>query len=563
MGTPAVVPPATVAPVEIRFLFRFRDLVANTLVEHKKIIENKGSCWWGWWKRPSESYRESVWTELSEAVRAHTEVPVGLFDSGTGQVHIAWITGVIQPDKKSPDGRVGVPPAEQELIPQYYRESPFSRAWMRIVRIEDDFEFFNRYSFAETPSLPNYDRATLTRLNGKVIQDPEELRSMDTTIWIVRPRTAGDLELKVLLTIPAVSRPVSFDVVRCDSNLILHLSDLHFALGPNRAKHVWRLERETDDLGRSLVEGIDAALKGRQIGLILITGDFTFIGSEEEFNEALAAVRLLLGNYDLSTDHVVIIPGNHDIQWTTTAEYKEDAEVANAPPQARKNYARFYQQLYRHDPNEHLSMGRRYVFPNGMSLEVCALNSSSLETGKHFLAGVGRVEEAAMEDVANELRWKDTEAGSMAIRLLMVHHHLALTEDLEPAPGYPKGFGLALDAPRILRMAATFGVQLALHGHKHRAFLWRSFVFELPENTKPNYCLGEIAIVGAGSAGSIETEGHSNYFNLFDLQPKALKLDYYRAKNKGRFELMQTWEAPLSVNESSGVLRLGVWELVK
>jgi len=32
-----------------------------------------------------------------------------------------------------------------------------------------------------------------------------------------------------------------------------------------------------------------------------------------------------------------------------------------------------------------------------------------------------------------------------------------------------KGFGIALDAPRILRLAARIGVHLSLHGHKHRA----------------------------------------------------------------------------------------------
>jgi len=561
MGTSPAVPAAPAKPVEIQFLFRFRDLVADTLSEHERLIADQGSCWWGWWKRPSESYREAAWQTLREALRSQGEVPVGLFDSGTGRVHVAWISDVIVPDKHSADGRVDVPDTERKLIPSYYRESPFSRAWMRIVRITRNMDFFGAYSFANAPILPNYDAKTLNHLRGKVIQDADELRSMDTTIWMVRPRQTGDLQDKVLLTIPAVPTPVSFDVIQCDSNLILHLSDIHFALGSNRKKHVWRTEKEANDQGRTLVEAIDAALKGKRIGLLLITGDLTFIGSEEEFNEALASIRLLLGIFNLSADQVVIIPGNHDIRWTNDTEYKDDSEVVNAPPTARANYARFYEQLYRHAPNEQLSMGRRFLLPNGMSIEICALNSSSLETGRQFLAGVGRVNEAAVEDIANELRWKDRSAASMAIRILMIHHHLALTEDLEPTAGYPRGFGLALDAPRILRMAAAFGIQLALHGHKHRAFLWRSFVFELPENTRPNYFLGEIAIIGAGSAGSIDTDAQSNYFNLLDLQPHSLLLDIYRSKSKGVFQSMQKWKAPLSMAEKSGELRLGVWEL--
>jgi len=69
----------------------------------------------------------------------------------------------------------------------------------------------------------------------------------------------------------------------------------------------------------------------------------------------------------------------------------------------------------------------------------------------------------------------------MALRVLALHHHLTLTEDLEPAKGYGAGFGIAVDAPRIMRLAARYGVQLALHGHKHRVFMWRSKVYKLPE----------------------------------------------------------------------------------
>jgi hypothetical protein len=55
----------------IDFLFRFRDLVAPTIEEHRKIIEEHGTCWWGWWKRPSEDSRQPVWTELANAIHSN------------------------------------------------------------------------------------------------------------------------------------------------------------------------------------------------------------------------------------------------------------------------------------------------------------------------------------------------------------------------------------------------------------------------------------------------------------------------------------------------------------
>jgi 3',5'-cyclic AMP phosphodiesterase CpdA len=254
-----------------------------------------------------------------------------------------------------------------------------------------------------------------------------------------------------------------------------------------------------------MVEAITSALGQRKIGLVIVTGDFTFIGDSSEFNEARTSILHLLGILDLSPDHLVIIPGNHDIQWTTSAVYDHNAEVVQAPPAAKRNYEEFYRQLLRHEPNRHLAMGRRFALPCGLTIEVCGLNSSSLETGKQFLTGMGRIDEGAFAEIAQQLGWSETP--TLALRLLAIHHHLALTEDLEPAEGYGKGYGLAVDAVRVQRLAARKGVHIALHGHKHRSFIWRSTVYELPEHTQTQYRLGELSIIGGGSAGSSETDG--------------------------------------------------------
>lgn len=559
----ATTPHSDAAPL-IRYLFRFRDLVAKTIAEHEAVIKEHGSCWWGWWKRPSEDSRMEVWNSLQTAAQGAgaSGVPVGLFDSGTGSVYCAWVTEIIPPvtDSELPNAPLDVPPSEKDRVPRYYRDSPFSRAWMRIVRIERNIPFFKQYSFSEIPRLPNYSQTTLERLVNKVIIDAEELRGMDTTIWVVRPAAPGDLEERILLTVPALPSPVTAQVVKCDSDVILHLTDLHYATGKNRSQHVWRLESENDTQRRTLIEAISASIGRHKIGLVIVTGDFSFTGDEAEFNEAAAALGHLLGILNLSTDHLILIPGNHDIRWTTTATYDANAAVNQAPAQARKNYSDFYYKVFRHPAHRYLAMGRRYVLPSGVVLEIAALNSSSLETGHNFLAGVGRVNEAAFEHVANELRWNDPAMTSKALRMLILHHHLALTENLEPAEGYLKGFGLALDAVRIQRIAARHGVQLALHGHKHRAFLWRSHVFELPEHTQPNHYLGEISIIGGGSAGSSDTEGHSNYFNLLELTARNLNLTIYKSQNEGAFQVMQRWEAPLQTSDLTGQLLLGVWE---
>ena len=95
--------------------------------------------------------------------------------------------------------------------------------------------------------------------------------------------------------------------------------------------------------------------------------------------------------------------------------------MIEAPQEAKANYSEFYRLLYGHEPIPTLSMGRRYVLPSGLVLEICALNSSSLETGKQFLAGMGRIEENAFTDIANEFKWQEP---SLSFRILAIHHHL-------------------------------------------------------------------------------------------------------------------------------------------
>ena len=98
-----------------------------------------------------------------------------------------------------------------------------------------------------------------------------------------------------------------------------------------------------------------------------------------------------------------------------------------------------------------------------------------------------------------------------------------------------------------------------MHGHKHRAFIWRSLVYEALERAQIEYRLGELSIVGGGSAGSIETENHSNFFNLLTLAPGTLTLEIFRSINRGNFEIMQEWVADLQIADKPPRLTLSDW----
>lgn len=325
---------------EIHYLFRFRDLIAPTIVEHRKMIEDpaKSACWWGWWKRPTEDARPDIWSALEKDATEKLPLRIGLFNSGTGNVYGAWVSKVIKP-LGDPNSAPPLPKDDEELVPEYYRKSPFSRAWMRMVDIEEKpIEFFDKYSFDQAPPLSNYSDAVLRRLKDKVIKTADELRGMDTTIWTVRARRGFDHDEVILLTTRALSLPVSRDSVDLQRDTILHISDPHFATGKHRSKHIWALESETS--GRkarpTLAEAISLALNKKPVGLILITGDLTFTGEEEEFGEAATSITRLLGNLNLDKDRLVIIPGNHDIRWTKMDDYDPKAKITEAPEEAKK-----------------------------------------------------------------------------------------------------------------------------------------------------------------------------------------------------------------------------------
>jgi hypothetical protein len=219
----------------IRVLFRYRDLVAETIKEHQNVIDEHQACWWGWWKRPSEGDRRHVWDLLDQRIRDHGEVTVGLFNSGGKSVTPARITKVISPETGATALRP--PEGEDSLVPEYYRTSPFSRAWMKIEHFGEEVEFFRNYSYSAAPELPHIPEPYLRLLKDKLIIDEKELRAMDTTIWEVRPAKEDDSDETFLAPGMQITDPVSADPIKARGNQILHLTDLHFAA--DTSHHMW------------------------------------------------------------------------------------------------------------------------------------------------------------------------------------------------------------------------------------------------------------------------------------------------------------------------------------
>ena len=192
------------------YLFRYRDLLTDdTLAKHREIIDAQDRCWWGWWQRPGEDSRPELWKALERSLAAGP-VRIGLFNSDPDkkieQVHWATLTQVVGPHDSGSAPKI--PNGETNLVPEYYRETPFSSAWMSLTKIEKDADrgFFGSYAFAEAPRLRGISESQRNRFVDKLVIDADELRSMDTTIWGVRPRAEGDRQAVSYthLTLPTI-----------------------------------------------------------------------------------------------------------------------------------------------------------------------------------------------------------------------------------------------------------------------------------------------------------------------------------------------------------------------
>ena len=550
----------------IRFLFRYRDLVAKTLEEHRKVLaENPArGCWWGWWKRPHEDARQGVWEAIESdiAASAQKRIRIGLFDSGSASnvaVHPVWIDKVERPlQSGSTLDPLPLPKDELDLVPLYYRSSPFSRAWMHIVEIENTpIDFFGKYSHLRPPPLPNYLPGALARLRDNVVLDAADLRGMDTTIWEVRPRQANDREERLFIPSP-YREAITSEPIQVHGDAILHLTDIHFSTGKNREQHGWRFEGEGG--GVSLAEAIGNATKNLGVAVLLITGDLTFLADPAEFHAARKSIQRLIGILGIGLEQVVIVPGNHDIRWTKDAAetYDGEAGVNQAPPEAQIPYRAFFHELFQVDSHPTLAMGRRFVFPHGGLVELGVVNSSSLEQGKAFLAGMGRVKGGGFDEIVATLAWTET-AKSHAFRILGLHHHVMSTEDVEDPAEYYKGFGIAIDAKNTQRICARAGVHLIVHGHRHRTFVGRTSVCEPPDQTNDRWTLGNVSVIGGGSAGSTEVLAKSNFISLIRITSTEVTVGFHRSKDSERFDptAASSWTAPLSLH--AGRLTLGDW----
>jgi len=165
-------------------------------------------------------------------------------------------------------------------------------------------------------SLVVFDRTMHSALKIKVIQELEHALDDRKTLAEIGPEkeqeVVKDLMRKVIrLHTQAVKQappePLPIAIGPGKVLHILHLSDIHLGTQEQASNYLNEL---VSDLNMGL-----ALKKFDKLDYLVISGDITSNSTREEYEAACLLINGLMENYQLDSDHIVIVPGNHDLNW--------------------------------------------------------------------------------------------------------------------------------------------------------------------------------------------------------------------------------------------------------
>ena len=527
-------------------VLRFRDLsTEDTISEHRKLIKKYGDVWWGWWHKPPEKIPRNTFALFSDDIESKGHLEIYLVDSGNELLYKATLKEI----------DISLAEKEKECLepnktPPYYRTQKY-KAWFRLTSIESiSQDELRTWSYDEVTDFL-YDPFSTAFQDKRVISIQEMLNRAHRTIYFIQPYETQHKDYPLEPQPPPKLGNFLTEPIFSNSTYILHLSDLHFST----RHHGFSLKTDgiQRNFGSHLINDLSQEYKDVPPAAVIVSGDLTWRGEEEEFDLAYDFIRMLQSNFDLDSNHFVIIPGNHDIQWgkQDKHEYDRTKPVERPKAEAEQNYKTFFKKCFGFPPTVFLSMGRRYVLGNYISIDIVGLNSSRLEQ-RHF-AGYGYVSLEQVQEAAKDMGWQDMQHPTK-YRMLVLHHHVIPVASIEEISSYDENYSLTLDAGQLIYEALTQKIDLIAHGHMHQPFA--SSISRTARN--PGFLPSQtLAVHGAGSAGAKgEDLGDSrkNSYSIYEFDEKGImiKIRSWSPNIKG-FE--EDWRYRLCPN-SKGGLRL-------
>ena len=472
---------------------RFRDTTPriDTIAAHKKILQREGTVWWGWWKKDFEGSDEDF---LAKLFATGENIDVLIIDRSTERMFRATC------NRWEPQGAQ----VDSKRVPEYYRS-----------------QISNIYGWFLLVSIQSVDYAAEI---GHRFGDKTFLRLDDRTEPTAKK---------------SVSRSQNFN-----KSCVLHLSDLHFG-----DDYAYRTQDEVvapGELRRTLTDCLveDVARIGLadDVAALVVTGDFMSSGnwSDSVRSQALQEFKALQEAFSIAQEHIVVVPGNHDI-----VRYPDSAEVDIATIsvdnqttyQHEREFRTFVEQLIGRSWQESLNYVWR-IHLKQVDLLVCVLNSCTIVATQWTEYGfVGTSGLDAIQQLKAEAIERPT------FKFMALHHHLLPVAEVE-AP-QSRGVSLNLDASQLLDAAQDAGVHVALHGHQHlpKLALYQTIPLMGVNTNRP------LHVISNGSTGAVQARlpgNERNTYCAFRLSDAGMELWMREIRPDGK-EGAMLYHGPLEV----------------
>ena len=326
--------------------------------------------------------------------------------------------------------------------------------------------------------------------------------------------TAEPAELPTPESPAHISEPASV-ASKPPPKYVLHLSDLHFSD-----------ETQVDQWHAQLLLDLRNQMQIRELSAVVISGDITNHATVEQFGFAQNFLHQLCESFHIAKQRLIIVPGNHDVNWTLT----DQGQDGFSP------YAAFYQQLTgsAYPPSAdaqttllHLADLKLLVLGSNSAWKIDRANPS--RAGLHAGA-FGR----ALGSLLNNEEYQTCN------KLAVWHHPPA---ELTAEAG--------LDGA-VLEQLAQAGFRLILHGHIHRA-----------DNARFRYyrqsSVGGLEILTAGTFGAPTHELVSGY--PFQYQVLEFRGDILTVHTRKRENVAGGWVADHRWQQAPGQSPLSSYQI--
>jgi 3',5'-cyclic AMP phosphodiesterase CpdA len=251
---------------------------------------------------------------------------------------------------------------------------------------------------------------------------------------------------------------------------IAHLSDLHFG---------------HHDEG--IAGGLAADIASQRPGLIVVSGDFTQDGTEDEFEAARAFL-------DTLPAPLFAVPGNHDIP-------------------AANLFRRFL------DP---YGLYRRHIADDlEPFLQMGGVAFAGIKTSRRMQMNLNWSHGAISREQLADLGERFEMAHPDAVRVVVAHHPL-----LQPEQTTSKPMRLVRRADLALQTFAALGVRLVLSGHFHLSYVRKhqGTANEGVPSGPRQAAAAPLLVAQASSTTSTRLRGEANAYNLIDIADHRLTI---------------------------------------